>query len=205
VDLAKDVESIQGLVEEVSRRGQATSMIEFLGKEKHLKDRCDLLCGKPHKRELTVRADDFERELLTQREMSKKYSALQELVAVKDTIISQLLEDRAALQRRLQEVAKPRAGGEAEDAEEAKVALEPPEGGEKEGEGRGGRDDAAAAGRPEAITSEAAARPRGESGAKAKAADAKDWLMTIEHNGKRIEVYHEGEAETEVETGSDAA
>ena len=150
MDLAKDVESIQGLVEEVSRRGQATSMIEFLGKEKHLKDRCDLLCGKPHKRELTVRADDFERELLTQREMSKKYSALQELVAVKDTIISQLLEDRAALQRRLQEVAKPRAGGEAEDAEEAKVALEPPEGGEKEGEGRGGRDDAAAAGRPEA-------------------------------------------------------
>ena len=63
----------------------------------------------------------------------------------------------------------------------------------------------AAAGRPEAITSEAVARPRGESGAKAKAADAKDWLMTIEHNGKRIEVYHEGEAETEVETGSDAA
>ena len=49
VDLGKDIESIQGLIEEVAERGKASSMIDFLGKEKHLRDRCELLINKPFK------------------------------------------------------------------------------------------------------------------------------------------------------------
>ena len=47
-------------------------------------------------------ADDFEHEARAYKDVVKKYRALQELIEVKDTIISQLLEDRALLQKKLE-------------------------------------------------------------------------------------------------------
>ena len=216
VDLGKDVEMIQGLVEEVAERGKAISMIDFLGKEKHLKDRCEMLVGKPYKREIEVLADDFERESRGYKDVVKKYKALQELVEVKDTIIAQLLEDRAVLQKKVESMegeqreeirglqkekddlaqalaSEPSHGnpeGDPEGKDEVLALTETPRGDQdsqdQSQQGSGSGDDEDKGGDASLDGKKVVARATSDgSGGQGS------WLMTIEHNGKRIEVYQE--------------
>lgn len=137
-------------------------------------------------------ADDFEHEARAYKDVVKKYRALQELIEVKDTIISQLLEDRALLQKKL-EAAEAEHKKEIKDLEIENEKLL--QSAQEEAETLPLTDRPAIVSTSVNTSSEPGDEQvhYSQGNAEGKASEGKGaWLMTIEHNGKKIEVYQDG-------------
>ena len=180
-------------------------------------------------------ADDFEHEARAYKDVVKKYRSLQELIEVKDTIISQLLEDRALLQKKVETMDEHHRKVKDALQEENKKLNESLQDGQRDvksetdtagpkpthqveeeidqtdnGDGDGDGDDDGGVGTKEEKveevpeqTGECKGSSSGGDGAPIAEGDSSSkgaWLMTIEHNGKKIEVYQEDiQKENEVE------
>lgn len=191
-EIRGDIERAQALADEVATVGQRLDVLDFLGKERLLSDLCARLVAKPYKDTIDAAAssDDFENEAQAWRGLARKYKALQELVDVKDAMIAKLLAERHAMQERL--------GAAMEEVAEAKAAAS--EGGDAS-VGVSDADGASSEGyAPHAEASVvAAAAPVGKAGA-----GHGRWLMTVESDGRRLEIYHDGRTNGLVATESGA-
>ncbi|KAG2428962.1 hypothetical protein HXX76_011206 [Chlamydomonas incerta] len=108
--LGRDQAEVDGQLDAIGRllgevvAASAAGPVDFLNAYRRMADTCDRLVARPFKSEVDVAADDLPAEAGVYRQLAEAHGALAKLLAVKDQMISHLLQERDAMQEELSQV-----------------------------------------------------------------------------------------------------